>query len=89
MIAYIASRAIRIRPHIVPGGASGPGRFFRSAPAENILPVPVRIATCTSSRSLSASNVAITSSISAGGWALTGGLSIVTTAILSATSRRR
>src|SRR5262245_32616389 len=60
-----------------------------SAPAENMLPVPVRITTRASSRSLSASNRRINSSRVSWFWALTGGRSNTTVAIPSRSSSRK
>ncbi len=52
-----------------------------SAPAENMSPVPVRIATRTSSRSLIESNTHVSSVRNAAFCALTGGRSITTVAM--------
>src|SRR5436309_7495779 len=65
-----------------------PTRSFTSAPAENSLPAAVRITTRTSSRALISSNTRISSSRARLFCALTGGRSIVTVAMWSATSRR-
>src|SRR5262249_24017531 len=87
-IALNASRAARECAHMLPGrGACCPSkeaeRAFMSAPAQKHLPAPVKIATRTSGRLLSASNAAWISSITCRFTALTGGRSMVTVAMES------
>ena len=60
LIALNISRTRRLKAQYSPA-VSPVGRDFMSAPAENILPKPVRIATRTSSRSVKPSNAAISS----------------------------
>src|ERR1700677_732509 len=78
-IALKHSRAPRLNFQYSPG-TSGFGRSFMSAPAENIFPVPVRIATRTSSRSVRESNSPIISSRNAWFCAFTGGRSMTNVA---------
>ena len=88
-IALWHSRTRRLWRPYAPGVAPRFGRSRMSAPAEKILPWPVITTAITSSRSLSSSYSAISSSRISALCALTGGRFSVTSATRSATSRVR
>src|SRR3954466_12686827 len=87
MMQLLTSRVRRRCAKVSPGARGPAARLLMSAPAEKILPRPGRTTQRASGRSLISSKHWMSCSTKSLVWALTGGASMVTIAILSAISR--